>query len=127
MQILKNRCFHYFSDFHLQKHPKRELKSIILGQVGLKIPLEKRLEISLGFLLDFLSILGRFGEELGGLFGDFGRLWEVQGVSWRRPREVFSTGCPPEGPRERFGTILAPFWMDFGSIVGAFGMIFYGF
>ena len=100
MQILKNRCFHYFSDFHLQGHPKRELKSNILGQVRLKIPFEKRVEISLGFLLDLWTIWERFGEGVGGLLGDFGPLWEAQGVSWRRLREVFSTGWPPGGPRE---------------------------
>ena len=69
MQILKNRCFHYFSDFHLQEHPKGELKSNTLGQLRLKIPFEKRVEISLGFLLDFWTIWGRFGKGLGGLFG----------------------------------------------------------
>ena len=53
VQILKNRCFHYFSDFHFQEHPKRELKSNILEQVRLRIPFEKRVEISSGFLLDF--------------------------------------------------------------------------
>ena len=54
------------------------------------------------FWVDFWSIWGRFGEGLGGLFGDFGRLWGVQGVSWRRLRDVFSTGWPPDGRRERF-------------------------
>ena len=64
---------------------------------------------------------------MGGVFGDFEGLWGVQGVSWRRLREVFSTGWHPGGPREGFGTILASFWMDFGSIFGALGIIFDGF
>ena len=72
-------------------------------------------------------ISGRFGEGLGGLFVDFGRLWEVQGVSWRRLREVFSTGWPPGGPREGSGINLASFWMDLGNIFGALGIIFNGF
>ena len=58
---------------------------------------------------------------------DFGRLWEVQGVSWRRLREVFSTGWPPGGPREGSGINLASFWLDLGKMFGALGMIFTGF
>ena len=58
---------------------------------------------------------------------DFGRLWEVQGVSWRRLREVFSTGWPPGGPREGSGLNLASFWMDLGNIFGALGIIVDGF
>ena len=50
-----------------------------------------------------------------------GVLWAtlgVQGVPWRRPREVFSTEWSPEGPRERFCTILAQFCMEFWSKFG---------
>ena len=52
--------------------------------------------------------------------GDLRRFWGVLGVFWRRLREVFSTGWPPEGPRERFGRIWAPFWMDLGGHFGSF-------
>ena len=58
---------------------------------------------------------------------DFGRLWDVGGVSWRRAREVFSTGWPPGGPREGSGINLASFWMDLGDIFGALGIIVDGF
>ena len=57
-------------------------------------------------MIDFSPIWGG----VGGYLGDVGR---VQDVPWRRPREVFSTECLPEGPRERFLTNLGPFCMDF--------------
>ena len=58
---------------------------------------------------------------------DFGRLWDVGGVSWRRAREVFSTGWPPGSPREGSGDYMASFWMELGSIFGALGVIVDGF
>ena len=71
--------------------------------------------------------MGRFGEGLGGLLDDLRRFWGVLGVSWRRLRKVFSTGWSPEGPRERFGTILASFLIDFRGHQAKFSMDFVGF
>ena len=79
------------------------------------------------FHVVFCWIFGRFGDDLGAglgsLFADFGQLWEVQGVSWRRQRAVFSTGRPPGGPRERSGINLASFrglsriWPLFATVI----------
>ena len=64
---------------------------------------------------------------MGSLFADFGRFRKVRAVSWRGLRELFSTGRPPGGPRERSGINLASFWMDLGNIVEALGIIVDGF
>ena len=48
-------------------------------------------------------------------------------MSWRRLREVLSTGWPPGGPREKSGLNLASFWMDLGDIFGALGIFVEGF
>ena len=124
VQFFENRCFHYFTDFHLQKPGKRGKKSSILGRGRLENPFKKRLEMFFVFLDDFWWILGRFRTGLGGLFGDLRRFWGVQGVSWRRLRDVFSTGWPPEGPRERFYRIWGLFWEGWGLILRGFGVNF---
>ena len=48
-------------------------------------------------------------------------------MSWRVLRELFSTGRPPGGPRERSEINVASFWMDLGDIFGALGIIVDGF
>ena len=115
MQILRNQCFHYFSDFHLQEHPKRQLKSNILGQVRLKIPFEKRLKFLLDFLLDFWSIfdLGRGWGVIFATLGDFGGSRACPGGVYAR---CFRQGGPQGVPESDLG----PFWLHFGWILGAF-------
>ena len=109
VQNLKNQCFYYFNDFHLQKPPKKDKQLSMLRRVWLKNPFEKHLEISFVFYMIFDRFWDDLGRVWGGTLGDFG----VQGVPWRCPREVFSTEWLPDGPRERFWTILAPFCMEF--------------